>query len=73
MQYILIKSDNVDTFIRNVYSKLCSGWKPHGDIFTFQKDGKTISSLAVIKEQDKLNPDSFKDKTVEEILASWNC
>lgn len=74
MKYVLIESDNVETFIKDVYNKLSAGWKTHGNIFTYQKSGKTTSSLALIKEQD-VNPtkSSFEDKTVEEILASWNC
>ena len=37
MEYHLAKSDNIETFINEVYFKLNSGWKPHGNIFTFKK------------------------------------
>jgi hypothetical protein len=71
MEYHLAKSDNIETFINEVYFKLNSGWKPHGDIFTFKKNNKTVNQLALIKEGQPKT--IVPDKTVEEILASWNC
>jgi hypothetical protein len=73
MKYILIESDNTETFIKDVYNKISSGWKTHGKIFTYQKNDKVISSLTLTKEADISTKSSKEDKTVEEILASWNC
>lgn len=74
MRYVLIESDNIETFVKSIYNKLNSGWKPHGNIFSFNKDNKIINTLAMIKdEQITAKTPVIDNKTVEEILASWNC
>jgi hypothetical protein len=73
MKYILIETDNIETFIIEVYTKLNLGFKIHGNIFTYQKNGKTINSLAVVKDEQITEKTPVLNKTIAEILASWNC
>jgi len=72
MEYILIKTDNLEDFNKKINNKLEQGWKIHGETFTYKIKGVYYHTQALIKNEIKINTPVIKEKTVEEILASWN-
>lgn len=66
MAHQIISSDNPETFIKEVYSKLEKGFKISSNIETTKRENKTITSVIMYKSSDT------KHKTTEEIHASWN-
>jgi len=66
MGHQIISSDNPETFIKEVYSKLEKGFKISSNISITKKENKIINSVVVYKNNDT------KNKSTEEIHASWN-